>query len=125
MSIKGLLICPSKQTITEVEVEENEDSYLSSMYRLIDCDAVDVVRNYLHPFGCEDDLWVDDEALLKEAPVMWGFTLYPKDVAFPIIGNALVLGVDLAEGECTSHTLTPEAITAIRKKLQWCYLAHK
>ena len=123
-TIKGLLINPSEQTITEVEVERKEDSCLSSMRALIDCDYVDVVRSYLHPFGSEDDMWVDDEALLKEKPVMWGFTLYPENVANPIIGNALVLGVDLDEGECVSHTLTPEAIQNIKQKIQWCYFMH-
>ena len=95
------------------------------MYRLIDCDYVDVVRRYLQPFGSEDDLWVDDEALLKEKPVMFGFTLYPQNVADPIIGNALVLGVDPNEGECISHSLTPEAIRNIRQKIQWCYFVRK
>ena len=124
-TIKGLLICPSERTITEVDVEEGDSSFLHAMYRLIDCDYVDVVRRYLQPFGSEDDLWVDDEALLKEKPVMFGFTLYPQNVADPIIGNALVLGVDPNEGECISHSLTPEAIRNIRQKIQWCYFVRK
>ena len=124
-TITGLLINPADQTVTEVEVEKKEDSFLSSMYALIDCDCVDVVRGYFsrQPFCSEDDLWVDDEALLKDLPVQWGFTLY-RD-ATPIIGKALILGVDLTEGECKSFTLSPEKIEKIKQQLQWCYCVNR
>ncbi len=124
-TIKGVLICPSNQTITEVDVVKDDDSFLDSMYRLIDCDTIDVVRDYLRPFGCSDDLWVDDEALLKSPPVQWGFSLYPRNVANPIIGNALVLGVDRTLGDCTPHTLTADIIQKIREKIEWCYLVNR
>ena len=120
-TIKGLLINPAAQTIEEVDVEEGDSSFLHSMYRLLDCDCVDVVRGYFsrEPYKSEDDLWVDDEALLKEPPVQWGFTLHNN--CNPILGKALVLGVDLTEGECKNFTLSPEAVEKVRKNIQWCY----
>ena len=125
MKIKGLLISPSTQTIKEVEVEELRDSFLTSMYRLIECDTVDVVRGYFsrQPYCSEDDLWVDDEGLLKTSVVQWGFTLYED--ASPIIGNGLVLGVDLKKGDCVSYTLSESAITEIRNRIKWCYCINR
>ena len=125
MKIKGLLISPSTQSITEVEVEELRDSFLTSMYRLIDCDTVGVVRGYFRrqPYCSEDDLWVDDEGLFKTAVVQWGFTLY--DDATPIIGNGLVLGVDLSKGDCVSYTLPESAVKTIRERIKWCYFLNR
>ena len=66
-TIKGLLIDPENQTITEVNV--NPDSYagddtshLGSIYKHLQCSCVDVVRCLLEylPNKPVDDVWIDD-----------------------------------------------------------------
>lgn len=124
--LRGLLIDPSKQSVTEIFVSCTDDrSLLNSMYALIECDTVECVRDYFarQPFCKQDDLWVDEEALLKSQPVQWGFTLWQD--ATPIIGKALVLGVDRDKGECKSFTLSPADIAEIKKRISWCYFVNR
>lgn len=112
-SIKGLLICPDKRTITEVEV--NSEDSLQAMYNLIECSAVDVGRGGLQflPSSPQDDVWFDDEAAFSDKKT--GFML-PGWV--PLTGNGLILGFD-DEGNCTDHTLTTQDVETLRQKIRW------
>lgn len=114
--LKGLLIDPEKRTITEVEIPVDEDGgCLNGMYKALGCSCVDVGRGGLDflPGNPDDDVWFDDEGLYSEC--RYSFEI-PGWV--PLVGRGLVLGYD-AEGECTSHNLTPEAVEILRNVMVW------
>lgn len=112
--IKGLLINPEEETITEVEVKTVDGNQLASMYELLDCDLVDCLGGGLTflPSGCTDDIWVDDEGCFR-ADIDHRFEL-PDWV--PLIGCGLILGHD-GKGNCTSHTLTKRDIEVLKEEI--------
>lgn len=119
--IKGLLIDPENQSITEVEItpdpyEGGGASHLESMYKHLKCDCVDLARHLLEylPSMPNDDVWVDDIGSWGNCPYMF---MLPNYV--PLIGRALILGHDDFKGESISHTLTAEDIEALRRSIRW------
>lgn len=120
-TIKGLLIDPENQTITEVNV--NPDSYtgddtshLGSIYKHLQCSCVDVVRCLLEylPNKPVDDVWIDDNGNYGNCPYMF---LLPGFI--PLIGRGLILSYNDANGESMSHTLTDKDIDALRSSIKW------
>lgn len=116
-SIKGLLIDPENQTITEVDVikDENQESHLASIYEHLKCSWVDVGRNCLSylPSKPQDDLWFDDEGNFSDCPYIFQL---PRLV--PLVGRALILSYD-DEGNSCSHTLTLDDIEELRATVIW------
>lgn len=116
-AIKGLLIDPENQTITEVDVFEDveRESHLESIYKHLQCKWVDVGRNCLSylPGKPVDDLWFDDEGNFSDCPYMFQL---PRLV--PLIGRALILSYD-EDGRSCSHTLTPDDIEELRATVTW------
>jgi len=101
-TIKGYLIDPKAKTITRVSLPDNKrHRHLDSMYRLIECGTVDVVR-----MPNNTDCWIDDEGLFKPdeeqhffalnigdgEPGMGGSTCWRA-----YVGKGLVLGCDDSE----------------------------
>lgn len=84
--IKAVLIDPYKEEVTDVEYDGN----YKSIYPLIHCDCFTTVS-----LG-DDDVFVDDEGLLKLTPGSKFFSVptYPK----PLAGYGLIIGCD-DEGE--------------------------
>lgn len=83
--MRAILIDPTTETVTEIEVQKFKD-----LYRICECTMVEAVRM---PAGHQ--LWLDEEGLLKPEPkpffqVPW----YPQ----PLCGKAVLLGTD-ARGE--------------------------
>ena len=116
-TIKGLLIDPENRTISEVEIAEDENgSTLQSMYQTIGCNCVDCGRGCLTwlPSRVRDDLWFDDEGLYSDCEDCF---VIPGLV--PLIGKGLILGYD-NNGDCTSHTLTPEDVGMLKQRIVWC-----
>lgn len=115
--LKGLLIDPETQTITEVEVypDENGETHLDSMYELLQCTCVDVGRNCLNflPSSPVDDIWFDDEGNFSDNQFRFQI---PGLV--PLVGRALILSYD-GMGGSTSHTLTAEDIKELRRSIAW------
>lgn len=115
--LKGLLIDPETQTITEVEVypDDNGETHLRSMYELLQCRCVDVGRNCLNflPSSPADDIWFDDEGNFSDNPFRFQI---PGLV--PLVGRALILSYD-GMGGSTSHTLTAEDIEELKFRIAW------
>lgn len=115
--LKGLLIDPENQTITEVDVYPDSDgeSHLSSMYSHLECTQVYLARDLLSflPSSPADDIWFDEEGVYSNCPYMF---LIPNYV--PLIGKGLILGYDNM-GRSTSHTLTPVDINLLRSRICW------
>lgn len=100
---KGILINVNNETVTEVILKEDErGSSLLSMREHIGCDLVACVS-----LG-ENDIWVDDEGLLKINSDTKFF--YIDDVGEPLCGNGLIMGYDSNTGRSVSTTLTIEQV---------------
>ena len=115
-NIKGLLIDPETQTITEVDVINDEHgSCLQSLYDHLKCSCVDVKSGLLSYLPREpmDDIWFDDEGNYSDCPYMF---LIPGFV--PLIGRGLILSFG-DKGECLSHTLTQQDIDHLRQSITW------
>ncbi len=97
--MRGILIDPVAQTVAAVTLLNGE---LDTIYALIEAEPIDV-----RPVTERDDLWIDDEALLRRpAPTcyaQWG------DYAHPIAGKQLILGHN-DEGDCISTQLSVERV---------------
>lgn len=101
--ITGWLIKPDEKSIERVELKaDKEGSILNEMYRLLQCDYVEVGRHGLAylPSQPDDDIWFDEEGLFRDYE--YGFEI-PNWV--PILGRGLILGYNHL-GDCISSTLT-------------------
>jgi len=110
---KGILIDVKNKTITEVTVEKSSDgTQLDSMYKHLGCEMVEVVS-----LG-ENDIYVDEEGLLKLTPSTNFFMCegYPQ----PLPGNGLILGYDESTGNNIDTTLTVEEV---KRKVK--FLTHR
>ncbi len=87
--MKGILINPHEETITEVEYSGN----YKEIYDIIDCRTFDVVS-----LSDADDLYVDDEGLLVEGNQRY-FSWSGRNFA----GMGLIMGHD-DEGETIETT---------------------
>ena len=74
------------------------------MYRLLDCQLVDVVRDAIPGH----DVWVDDEGLLFEDEAPNGL-FYSKLTGQTLAGLGLVLSSN-QEGDCTAATCSAEDV---------------
>jgi hypothetical protein len=114
--IKGLLIDPENQTISEVELmQDAEGTMLESIYEHLNCSCVDVARQLLThlPSSPTDDVWFDYEASFSDCPYTF---LIPGYI--PLIGRGLILNYD-DEGYCVSHMLTQQDIEVLRSTIRW------
>lgn len=84
-----ILIDVYSQEVKEVQAEAN----LGSFYKLIGCDVITVAAG----LGNGDDVYVDDEGLLK--PV--GGWFYIEGASQPFAGNGLIVGRN-EEGDSVS-----------------------
>ncbi len=99
-TLHAIKIDVEKQQVYAVSIPNT----LQDIYQAIDCQTIDFVRECTLR---KEDLIVDDEALLQE----------PQPLSFEIngrvlTGNALVVGVDLKEGETTDCLSSVEEIQA-------------
>ena len=101
----GILIDPFLKKLTNVNVKT--DNTLHDMYKHIGCSLVEVVS-----FGDVNDLWVDEEGLLKPT----GEQRFFKVSNLPYLHNGVIAGRGLIlgstrEGETISSSLTIEEVT--------------
>lgn len=87
--IKAVLVDPYKEEVTDVEYDASD---YKNIYPLIHCDCFTLVK-----LADEDDLFVDDEGLLKITPETKFFML--KDYPQPLAGYGLIVGGDEDTGE--------------------------
>lgn len=91
--LNAVLIDPYAETVTDIQY----DGHYKSIYPLIHCDTFTAVN-----FD-DDDVFVDDEGLLKLTPTTKFFRIptYPK----PLAGYGIILGHDNAgESANVKHT---------------------
>lgn len=98
--MKGILINPHEETITEVEYSGN----YKEIYDIIDCRTFDCVR-----LTIENDMYVDDEGLLINNQKY--FSIKDRNYA----GKALLLAHD-DEGESIATTFT---LQEAKDMVQW------
>lgn len=119
-AVRGYLIDPEKQTITEISVpyvlrSDGEKSLLRGMYDAIGCRVVDCVRDAI-PGAEDNDIWVDEEGIDD----VFGFSL-PELLGYGVRlgGRGLVLGVDIETGDETSSTLSSERLQWLKDNIIW------
>ena len=100
--LTGILIDPYKKKVTNVKV--NSDTTLTDMYKHIGCSLVEVVS-----FGDVNDLWVDEEGLLKRDQRFFKVSDLPFGHHGVIVGRALLLKCG-DSGGCESTTLSIEDV---------------
>ena len=100
--LTGILIDPFEKKVTSVKVDTT--NILKSMYNLIGCSMVEVVS-----FGDVNDLWVDEEGLLKRNQRFFKVSNLPFGHHGVIVGRALLLKCG-DEGGCESTTLSIEEV---------------
>ncbi len=100
--LTGILIDPFQKKVTSVKVDTTNT--LKSMYNLIGCSMVEVVS-----FGDVNDLWVDEEGLLKRDQRFFKVHNLPFGHHGVIVGRALLLKCG-DEGGCESTTLSIEDV---------------
>ena len=102
--MRGLLI-------KGMEVKEVQANGLEDYYRLMEIDTIDIVARKIN--GKYYDIICDDEALLKENPMV---TVIDVDKIPMIFGNIIVAGLGDETGEMTD--LTDEDIVRIIDSLR-------
>ena len=114
--MKGVLIDPEKSSIDEVEFEVEGEIALWKMRELIGAQCLDVARHNLDwlPSSPDDDIWVDDEGLLRSPE---HFFLIPGHGWYA--GRGLILGYDENNGDTTSHNLTPDDILELKLNVMY------
>jgi hypothetical protein len=85
----AVLIDPYKEEITDIVYDSSD---YRNIYPLIHCDCFTIVK-----LGDEDDVFVDDEGLLKVTPDTKFFKL--NDFQQPLAGYGLIVGADEETGE--------------------------
>jgi hypothetical protein len=98
--LTGILIDPFLKKVTTVKVEND----LKDFYRHIGCSMVEVVS-----FGDVNDLWVDEEGLLKRDQRFFKVSDLPFGHHGVIVGRALLLKCG-DTGSCESTTLSIEDV---------------
>ncbi len=98
----GILIDPYLKKLTNVNV--GTDNTLQDMYKHIGCSMVEVVS-----FGDMNDLWVDEEGLLKRDQRFFKVSNLPFGHHGVIVGRALLLKCG-DNGGTKSTTLTIEDV---------------
>jgi hypothetical protein len=102
---RGILIDVMSKEVREVEFDSLKD-----MYRLIDCELVECVA-----WGCDLDIWVDEEGLLKnDNKGFFSVPTYPE----PFKGNGLLTGGCDEDGRTKSCTMPLEDARKMVKF--WC-----
>lgn len=114
--ITGWLIKPEEKSIERVELKaDKEGSVLNEMYRLLQCDYVEVGRHGLAylPSQPDDDIWFDEEGLFRNYE--YGFEI-PMWV--PIFGRGLILNYN-GLGDSVSSTLTNRDIEVLFETIKF------
>lgn len=104
--LKGVLICPDKNTAEEASIENSLEGY----YKALDCDTIDIVEREIN--GTYYDIICDDEALLKGDPLPSALDKLREPMLF---GRLFVCHHD-DEGELTS--LSDEEVKSVLRRCE-------
>ena len=87
--VRGYLIDPKAKTITRVSFPEDGE-HLPHMYRLIECNYVEVVR-----LPGDNDCWCDEEGTFKPDDQLHYFAIHLGGGHWhTVVGRGLILGCD-------------------------------
>ena len=111
-TIHGVLLDTESRTIRETVIEDSLDSF----YEHLHCNAIDIVTRKIG--GEYVDIVCDDEALIKENPVL---AAVDEEFSPALFNSLFICGLADEEGELTS--LTPEAARAVMDSI--CYTMRK
>ncbi len=120
--IKGLLIDPEKEVVTEIEIHR-VDGVLKDLNKIIGCTYLDCI-----PYGIvlpnvgekSDIIFVDDEGMLQDGQKhFWALPMYRHVIA----GRGVVLGIDEDEVSI-SHTLTSSEVELLKSVIQFYHEAN-
>lgn len=110
-TVTGFLIDPYKKEIRRVSVEVQKGSCLKSLYNHLDCDVVDCVA-----LDENHDIWVDDEALIKDPGTPKRFFSIEKFIPYGVYaGKGLILSTT-PTGACGSAKVD---LDGIRNAVEW------
>ena len=121
-TVKALLIDPENEEVKEVELTRGDGgSLLRELYRVIGCNLVDVMHDAIVLNGKvrDEDVWIDDEALLKNPGHFWRIEGSPYEFA---AGRAVILGYDPRDGESVAHQLAPADVDELRRNVRFAHL---
>lgn len=93
-TLRGILIDPLKQEVKEVEVQEEETGLLIPIYKLLDCDMVQVVYFKRTKEDFTNVIIVDEEGRMKDQNMI-GFRINIPELShytYDFVGKALILG---------------------------------
>lgn len=100
--LRGILVDPQKCSLSYIDIPvEGESSVLKGLYEAIGCDLVELVN-----IDRQNDLWVDEEGLLKLDEDSRFFSIKLDDrQSSPIVGKGVILGFTATEdGVISTHT---------------------
>lgn len=100
--MKALLIDPTTQTITTIDIAKGIDA----IYKAMDCEMFECPVE----FANGDTLYCDEEGKLTHTHKQTGGFTYPKGWHDIIVGKALVIGTNHRTGESTDCKSKPEDI---------------
>jgi len=119
--LRVILIAPDKRMVVECFIDRHNT--LKEMYRLIECQTVDVVRTVGSDWGAANDgqaavnvdLWVDDEGLMvtptEDAPV---HLVYLPGAPTPLAGRVMMAGSnDAGETISLPDWITTEYVQSV------------
>lgn len=97
---KGIFIDVENRQVSEVEIQDG----LQPIYDKVGCELFEIVE-----YDYFNDVYVDEEGLLKLTPESKFFTIegYPT----PLVGNGLIMGVDKDSGESVDTNLSVEEVS--------------
>ena len=110
--MKAIYINAKDKTVTEIQIS-SEESILQQLYRLIDCEYIDLIR-----LENGDVMYVDDIGLMVKADFFSHRALYRN----PIAGSAVIMGPDRYDDE-VGAPLCEDCGTRAEDllELQWVY----
>ena len=108
-TISVLLIDPSTQTITPIEIEKG----IEAIYKAMDCEIFECPIEYANG----DVLYCDEEHKLNRSKLIGGFT-YPNAWNDVIMNKALVIGTS-PNGDSTNCKSKPSDIQNMDGGIQW------
>jgi hypothetical protein len=104
--MKAIFINARDKRVEQINIANND---LDELYKILDVRVITIVSS--QDPAVTDDLIVDDEALLKDVSDLPGGFWADFFPSQPLLGNALMLGVDHDTGESKDCTVTVEEIT--------------
>ena len=87
--MKAILVRPDR-SIESIEPENGKDFQLKELYKLIECDLIEIIYHDKLINGKEYIIIIDEEGKLKESPINYIVTSFWNVSRDFIVGNAII-----------------------------------